>query len=445
MAAPRLAVVGGGWAGLAAAVRGVQAGWAVSLFEMAPAAGGRARTLAADDDGRRHDNGQHILIGAYRRTLDLMATVGADADALLHRRPLELLGADGIGLRLPPGPAWRVFGLGVARAGGWTARDKLALLAASARWLLGGFRCAPGLTVEALCRGLPPAVRQRLIDPLCVAALNTPAAEASAVVFLRVLRDSLFSGPGSSDLLLPRAPLAALLPEPALAWLQAHGAALHLGRRVARLEAAGADGAAWQLDGEPFDAVVLAASAAESARLAAPHAPAWEARAAAFHYEPIVTVWVDAPGLRLPAPMLALPDGPGAPAQFVFDHGQLGGPDGQLAFVVSGAAPWVAQGLEATAAATLAQAAQAFGAARWPAAARVRRTLAEKRATFRCTPALDRPHAALAPGLVAAGDYLEGPYPATLEGAVRSGEAAITALRAAAPAVARTAPPAARR
>jgi len=430
MAQRRLAVVGAGWAGLAAAVRATQAGWAVTLFEMAPAAGGRARSLEPEADGTRLDNGQHILIGAYRRTLALMATVGADADALLLRQPLELRYPDGAGLRLPAGPAWMVFGVGVARATGWGVRDKAALLAAAARWLLAGFRCAPGLTVDALCRGLPPAVRQRLIDPLCVAALNTPASAASAAVFLRVLRDSLFAGPGSSDLLLPRAPLAALLPEPALAWLRSHGAEARLGRRVGALERAEAG---WRLDGEAFDAVVLAASAAESARLARPHAEGWATRAAGFGYEPIVTVVMRAEGWRLPVAMMALEDGRQAPAQFVFDHGRLGGPVGQFAFVVSGAAPWVAQGLDATAAAVQAQAAAVLGPLGWPAEARVRRTLAEKRATFRCVPGLDRPPAAIAPGLWAAGDYLEGPYPATLEGAVLSGEAAAHALQAVAP------------
>jgi squalene-associated FAD-dependent desaturase len=425
MGARRLAVVGGGWAGLAAAVRATQAGWAVTLFEMASAPGGRARSLEPEADGARLDNGQHILIGAYRRTLALMGDVGADPAALLRRQPLELRYPDGAGLRLPAGPAWLVFGVGVARATGWSGRDKWALLAAAARWLAAGFRCAPGLTVDALCQGLPPAVRQRLIDPLCVAALNTPATDASAAVFLRVLRDSLFAGPGSSDLLLPRAPLAALLPEPALRWLRARGAELRLGRRVATLEPAGAG---WRLDDEPFDAVVLAASAAESARLARPHAAAWAERAAGFGYEPIVTVVLQAPGWRLPGAMMALQDGPRAPAQFVFDHGALGGPAGQFAFVVSGAAPWVAQGLDATTAAVQSQAAAALGPLGWPAGARVRRTVAEKRATFRCVPGLDRPPAAIAPGLIAAGDYLEGPYPATLEGAVLSGEAAVRAL-----------------
>jgi predicted NAD/FAD-binding protein len=82
----KLAVVGGGWAGLAAAVRAREAGHAVTLLEMAAQAGGRARGVELD--GLALDNGQHILVGAYRRTLDLMRTVGADAATLLLRGPL---------------------------------------------------------------------------------------------------------------------------------------------------------------------------------------------------------------------------------------------------------------------------------------------------------------------------------------------------------------------
>jgi predicted NAD/FAD-binding protein len=261
-----------------------------------------------------------------------------------------------------------------------------------------------------------------------VAALNTPATAASARVFLRVLRDSLFAGPGSSDLLLPRAPLAALLPDPAAAWLRAHGARLHLSRRVSALAAVEDH---WRVDGEPFEGVVLACSATEAARLARPTAAAWADRAAAFGYEPIITVLLQAEGVRLPAPMMALQDGPQAPAQFVFDHGALGGRAGRYAFVVSGAAPWVARGLDATAEAVRVQAESAFAPGTWPASTAITRTLAEKRATFRCVPALDRPPALIAPGLVAAGDHLDGPYPATLEGAVRSGEAAVASLSSA--------------
>lgn len=420
----RVAVVGAGWAGLAAAVRAVQAGHRVTLLEMAARPGGRARSVPAE--GSTLDNGQHILIGAYVRTLALMRTVGVDPQTVLHRSPLTLLYPDGRGLRMPPGPPSLTFGIAVLRCRGWGWRDRVALLRAAAGWALGGFRCDPAWTVERLARGLPPAVRELLIDPLCVAALNTPAPQASAQVMLRVLRDALFSGPGSADLLLPRRPLGELLPEAATRWLVARGAQVLTGRRVGTVVP---DGAGWRVDDAPFDRVVLACTAAEASRLASGLAPAWSRIAGALGYEPIVTVYLRCEGARLPVPMTALAEGADAPAQYAFDHGALGGAPGVFAFVVSGARRWVDQGLDATGVAVLRQARAAFPPGTWPVQPTIERVLSEKRATFRCTPGLQRPPAMLAAGLLAAGDYVDGPYPATLEGAVRAGEQAAAALR----------------
>lgn len=114
--------------------------------------------------------------------------------------------------------------------------------------------------------------------------------------------------------------------------------------------------------------------------------------------------------------MLALHSGPGAPAQFVFDRGRLGGEPGLLAFVVS-----AFEGERAVLEqAVLRQAREQLGLA----GLEVLRTVVEKRATFACVPALDRPPQDIITGLVACGDYVAGPYPATLEGAVLSGTAA---------------------
>lgn len=443
----KTAVIGGGWAGLAAAVRCTQAGQQVTLLEMAPQLGGRARRV--DVAGLALDNGQHILIGAYQRTLALMSTVGADSSTVLRRQPLELRYPDGRGLRMPAGPPWLVFGWAVARCQGWGWGDRLRLLQAAAGWAASGFACAPTLTVDRLCLRLPPRVRELLIDPLCVAALNTPAKQASAQVFLRVLRDALFSGAGSADLLLPRQSLQALLPDPAGAWLAREGAVLRLSTRVQQLQPVLAGGTGngdgtpygtghsaahtpghrgWLVDGETFDHVVLACTAAEAARLAQPWAPGWAAQAAALRYEPIVTVYLRCAGARLPTAMTALAEGPQAPAQYAFDHGALGASPGVFAFVISGAAAWVARGITATTQAVLQQAQQAFAPGTWPHPPEVLRVLTEKRATFACTPALERPAGRILPGLAAAGDYVQGPYPATLEGAVRAGEAAAASL-----------------
>ncbi len=423
MSGKSLAVVGAGWAGLAAAVRATEAGHHVTLFDMAPQPGGRAR--AVEHDGLVLDNGQHILIGAYRETLALMRTVGAEPDALLDRRPLALIDPQGRGLALPRGPAVPAFVRAVLAHSAWPLSERLALLAAALRWRLGGFRAEPQRTVADLVQSLPARVTATLIEPLCVAALNTPSSQASAQVFLRVLRDALFSGPGAADLLLPRAPLSDLLPAPAARWLVEHGAELRWTARVQRLEPM-AD-ARWRVDGEVFSAVLLACSAHEAARLAQPVSARWAHDAAALRYEPIVTVYLQSPGARLPCPMVALQAGADAPAQFAFDLGALdrsGARDGLFAFVVSGANAWVEAGLDATAEATLRQARSAFGEIPW----RVLRTIAERRATFLCTPGLLRPPTPIAPGLAAAGDYVDGPYPATLEGAVRSALTALDAL-----------------
>lgn len=447
-------VVGAGWAGLSAAVHASLAGWQVTLFEAAAQPGGRARSLQARDaQGHDHalDNGQHILIGAYTDTLALMREVGLVPQDLLLRLPLTLVDPQGVGLRLPDLPAPWDVALGVMNAKHWRASDKLGLLMKATRWRLAGFRCDPALSVAALCQGMPPSVMRDLIEPLCVSALNTPAERASAEVFLRVLRDALFGVRGGSQLLLPRAPLGELLPEAACAWLQGRGAVLRMGHRVQRLlpcEAlAGssrddAASARWMVDDVPADRVVLALSPAESARLvgALPDprgcVAQWAERCLQLRHEAIATVYVkpafgQAP-LRLPAPMVALNSSEAWPAQFVFDRQWLAlgcaSPEGSsaassqvLAFVVS------ASTLERATLTprVLQQAHQQLGLQQ----AEVIQTVVEKRATFACTPGLERPgwlpDAALAASLRACGDYIAGPYPATLEGAVRSGRQAV--------------------
>ena len=431
----RVAVVGAGWAGLAAAVEATSRGHHVTLFEMSATAGGRARRLPADAGlDFPLDNGQHILIGAYSATLALIRRVGVDPAQVLLRQPLALQRADGSGLALPPGAPLLAFLRGVLAARGWRWRDRAALLAAATGWALRGFRCAPELTVAVLCAGLPPALRRGLIEPLCVAALNTPASLASAQVFLRVLRDALFSGPGSADLLLPTADLGALLPDAALDWLADRGATVALGCRVAGLHRSASgwqvETAAGKAGGEDlFDRVILAASPTQAAHLAAAHAPGWSAQVSALRFEPIITVLLQAPpGTRLLQPMLMLEGGTLAPAEVLFDLGALRGraspvAEGVLAAVVSGASGWVERGLPVTGQAVQAQVRRALSIE-----VSVLKTHAEKRATFLCLPGLDRGSARLAPGLLAAGDHLAGPYPSTLEGAVRSGLAAVDLL-----------------
>ena len=422
-----VAVIGGGWAGLSAAAEANAQGHRVTLFEMAPQLGGRARAVSLGD--AIADNGQHILIGAYSQTLALMSNLGVDAPQVLRRTPLRLVAPDGRGLVLPRGPTSVAFVRGVLARRGWTLGERFALLRVAGMWAVARFQCDGQWSVARLTQGLPERVRQDLIEPLCVAALNTPSQEASAAVFLRILRDALFASPGSADLLLPLRDLSALVPEPARRALVIAGANLQLGHRIGEITP---NGKAWQVDGQPFDGVIIACTSTEAARLMQTVAPSWAKTAAAIHHEPIVTVYAQSEGTRLPEPMLCLREGEDAPAQFVFDRGQLGGREGTLAFVISGAKPWVERGIEATIQAVLGQAGAAL-AGHLASPLTDPRAITERRATFRCTPGLQRPPARIAHGLIAAGDYVDGPYPATLEGAVRSGNFAARALFSAHP------------
>ncbi|MBN8487724.1 MAG: FAD-dependent oxidoreductase, partial [Burkholderiales bacterium] len=398
------------------------AGHSVELVEMAAQAGGRARA-GPSDWLPAQDNGQHILIGAYHDTLALMRRIGVDPDAVLLRTPLSLRDPHGQGLALGRGPALWAFALGVLRWRDCPWPDRLTLLLMALGWRLRGFRCEPDHSVQAFARACPASVYQALIEPLCVAALNTPAHQASAQVMLTVLRDALFGGPGSADLLLPRAPLNALFPQPALAWLERHGVVWHVRHRVRELAPGPGRDGAWRLDDRGrFDQVILACSAIEAARLVEPHAPGWSAQAAAIDYQPIATAWIEAPAQRWNEPMLRLTEGP---AQFAFDLSVLGGPPGLYTLVASGAGALVEQGSQAAGLALLAQWQRTFGPDR---PSQLRDVRIEKRATFACTPGLQRPSMAVAPRLWAAGDYVQGPYPATLEGAIRSGREAAAAL-----------------
>jgi squalene-associated FAD-dependent desaturase len=422
-----VAVVGAGWAGCTAAVELARRGHTVTLFEASRTLGGRARGVEVH--GQVLDNGQHILLGAYSQTLAIMKRVGVDADDALLRLPLQMRyppagdGMDFLAARLP---APLHVGVALLRARGLSRADKLALARfnTSARWM--------GWTLHADCSVAELLQRFDQTDnlvrlmwrPLCLAALNTPLERASAQVFLAVLRDSLGARRAASDMLLPRRDMGALFPVAAAAFVQQHGGAVRLGAKVSRI----AKEERWTVNGaDTFDAVILATPAGQSANLlrTLDGTAGTVAQLDAFTYEPIVTVYLlYDPSLRLPLPMYALLDDAalGDWGQFVFDRGQLDASQaGLLSVVVSAAQDATAIDQAALAQAVAAQLAQALAlpALQQPVWTQV---IAEKRATFACTPGLPRPGNAIGvPGLALAGDYTASDYPATLESAVRSG------------------------
>ena len=397
--ARRVAVIGAGYAGMAAAVTLVARGAQATVFESGPVPGGRARRVTTQ--GHTLDNGQHILIGAYATLFSLMRTVGVPADAVL-RLPLELRYADGFRFRALylPAPFGLLGGLLLARGLPWGERVGAVRFLLALRRL--AFRLAEDCSVSELLRrhAQHGRIGHYLWKPLCVSALNTLPESASANVFLAVLRDTLAGEAEASDLLLPRVDLSQLFPEPAMAWLRAQSAEVRCETTVRDLAALKAE----------YDAVILAVGP-HQLKVLLPEMPV------AFEYQPITTCYLQyAPRTRLTFPMLGLADGL---VQWVFDRGLLTGEKGLLAAVISaqGDHQQMAQDeLAATCHREIAAAVPDLGAPQWS------RVIAEKRATIAVTPGLRRPAIDTGlPGVFLAGDYADPEYPPTLEAAARSG------------------------
>ena len=398
-----VAIVGAGYAGMAAAVGLARRGVRVAVYESAPVPGGRARRVTTG--GRELDNGQHILVGAYTGLLALMREVGADPDASLLRLPLDLRYLplhDGFRLRAPHLPAPLHLAAALATARGLPWPERIAAIRFMQAMKSARFRLAADTTVCALlaAHGQSGRIARFLWHPLCISALNTLPEEASAQVFLAVLRDALAGARESSDLLIPRKDLSALFPEPAAAWLRAHGGELHCAHTVRDLAALR----------RGHDAVILAVGPHQLDTLLPDLLPHYD-------YRPIYTAYLQYPeGTRLPCPMLGLD---GGLMQWVFDRGALTGERGLFACVIS--AQGAHQALQRPA---LAEALHAELAAQLPGlpAPLWTQLIAEKRATLACTPNLPRigPATPL-PGVWLAGDYTDPEYPPTLEAAVRSG------------------------
>jgi squalene-associated FAD-dependent desaturase len=426
---PRVAVVGGGWAGCSAALTLAEAGVDVTLYEAGAALGGRAR--AVELNGLRLDNGQHILLGAYRQTLRLIDAVAPHAAAsVLLRSRLRIDQPPDFRLDCPALPApWHLL-LGLMRARGLCWRDKLAAARWAQRVLNGAFVSSHSPAVDiSLAQAIadqPERVRRALWEPLCVSALNTPPANASAAVFCNVLRAAFGAARAHSDLLFPRVDLGTLFPEPAAERIRQCGGRLHRQTRVRGVRNV-ADGI--ELDVQRasavFDYLIVAVAPQHLPALcsALPELHAVVANVRAFSYLPIATAYLRYPvDVRLPQAMLALADGP---AQFAFDRGQTHGQPGLIAVVASAArdlvgrdqADWIAQAERQL------RRSCALPAALW------RKSLLDKQATFACTPNLARPATITAhPRIFLAGDYTAGPFPATLESATASGVESAQAL-----------------
>jgi squalene-associated FAD-dependent desaturase len=424
---PTTAILGAGYAGMAAAVELAARDIPVTVFEAAPTLGGRARRVTVNDSAL--DNGLHILIGAYSETLRLIEQVAPRRGHFL-RLPLDLQVHQRFHLRAPMLPAPLHVAWALLTAKGLALADKRAAARFMNDMKARRYCLGQDCTVAALLdRHTQPLVLiEYLWKPLCIAALNTPVERASAQVFLNVLRDSLGAGRAASDLLLARMDLTALFPKPAADFVRARGGRVEAGATVDEVTQDGG-GFSLRVQGHArrFDRVICAVAPHRAAALfdGMPALATAKAQVDALQYEPIHSVWLQFEGpVRLPSPMIGLAD---SPAQWLFDREAICGQRGLIGAVISASEDHVGEAQETLAQRVVADLAKHFGPLpplQW------QRVIAEKRATFSCTPGLARPATVTdCPGFYLAGDYVAGDYPATIEGAVRSGVAAAGMIR----------------
>ena len=418
-------IIGGGYAGMAAAVTLAERGVPVTVFESAKQLGGRARGVWYNDT--QLDNGQHILLGCYRKTLRLIQQVGGNIENDFLRLPLQLTLHNRFELKAPhlPAPLHLLVGLPTAQGLSLTQRLSAARFMPDMRGV--NFTLPHDITVFDLLRthNQGDELIRLLWEPICISALNTPAHKASARVLLNVLRDSLNGVRTDSDILLPRLNFSALFPDRAAEYIKQHGGEVLISCSVEAIVPQGGEielvttqdsgGAPSKL----FSHAICAAAPANAARLfrATPQLTPIAEQIEAIPCQPIYTVYLQYPFMvRLPQAMLGFDR---CFTQWLFDKGQIAGQHGLIAAVIS--AEGLHQELEhAQFAQKVVQELRVqLGIKEAPLWHRV---IAEKRATFSCEPNLPRPaHTTLLANLLLAGDYTAGDYPATLEGAVMSG------------------------
>ncbi len=407
-------MVGAGLAGLAAAVALAGRGIAVALHEAAPQAGGRCRSYFDRQLGCVIDNGNHLLLSGNHAALGYLDAIGA-GDSLIGpaeaRFPfLDLASGRRWTLRPNPGrlPLW-LLAAG-RRVPGTHLADYLAA------WRLA--RAGPGATV-AECLTPGTAAWIGFWEPLATAVLNTPPETASAQLLWAALRDSFALGGAGCRPLIVRDSLAASLVEPALRQLAGQGASVTFGSRLRALEladqrVAGLAFAERQLAVAPGDQVILALPP-EPCRGLLPELPVPTTHHAIVNGH-----------FRLPAPVqLAAGDRVlgliGGTAQWLFLR------DGLVSITVSAADALAEAPAEQIAAALWRDTAMALGLP--PDPLPPWRIVKEKRATFAQTPAevARRPAATTRyANLWLAGDWTDTGLPATIEGAIRSGQRAAT-------------------
>jgi hydroxysqualene dehydroxylase len=427
-------ILGGGVAGLSAAVAVAQAGLVPLVLEAANKPGGRARSFYDREFAETLDNGPHLFIGAYHGVFKLLETLGT-ADRFYRPPSVDYQfwsrQANWYRLRCPNWPAPLHLLAGVSGFLPLSWRERLTALR------LGPALLADRTTLEEQTvsqwlhgHGQGGAVFEQLWAPLCLAALNEPAGSANAALFAEVLSRSFFRDRQAATPLLPTLPLSKLIAEPARKFIEDRGGRLLSGQRVKKIiqtgrEVVGVTTGQWSFS-KP-QAIITALPYDALSKLM----PEWADKVgfSRLSSAPIVSVHLsyDRPA-RLPAALIGLPF---ETSQWLFDrniqHDRQGTDQGaRLSVVMSGAyreVHWTKNRLLTTVTADIERLQPGLSQASLLGA----RVIKERRATFSPWPQSSRQRPqTVTPwqNMAVAGDWTATNLPATLEGAVMSGDKA---------------------
>jgi squalene-associated FAD-dependent desaturase len=442
----RVLVIGGGLAGIAAALDCAAAGASVTLVEVRRRLGGAAYSF--ERDGMRFDNGQHVFLRCCSAYRALLARLGSEQHVTVQERleiPVLSPRAPSVLLRRGSLPAPFHLAGALARYPHLTPSERLsAALAARALGSLDpGDPSLDGRTLGAWLaeHGQDARATSVLWDLIALPTLNLPAAEASLALGAFVFRTGLLADSGAGDIGFHVGTLAETIGEPAERALAAAGVEFRLGWRAAALRRAGGG---FEVQGGEggfsAEAVIVALPHMRAAALLAELLPGLAASLPGLGVSPIVNLHVVYDRVVCEEPFAA---GVDTPVQYLFDRSAAAGaPAGSqyIAVSLSGAAQEMRLSVQELRERYVPALEQLLPAAR---GAEVERFFAtrEHAATFRAAPgtAALRPAARTqVPGLVLAGSWTDTGWPATLEGAVISGHAAaaqaLAALALAAPA-----------
>ena len=428
----KVAVIGAGWAGAAAAWQLHKNGHQALVFEAAPQAGGRARIHHSKALGIIVDNGQHLLLGAYRSTLDLMQDLGLDLEKSFYRFDLDIHSADQqFRFKTAPLPApFHLLGP-LFQAKGLSLRERLALVPLQRHLQRQQWQTPPGQTVLQLLQhtNQPTVLIEKLWHPLCIAALNTPIDEACAQLFSHVLRDSLGGTRQDTQMLIPLRNMSDLWVHTAL-----QHADIQYGCTIRDIIP---NENGYQIHGHAVDAVIVATNSPSCHRLLQrldtnKQNASFVEPISRLCFNPIATLYLKPDSAwSNPHPMLMLEEDLSglAAGQWVFNHAALKNSElGNIIAVTISYANRLQEANKADIIQAIIQQLQQQCVEPLPPIVATE-LITEKRATFVASPNLKRPSTHTPwPAIKLAGDWIQNPYPAVLEGAVRSGIEAANAL-----------------